>query len=189
MALVGLKRLHVAVLTTESATTNTYETPVQLSPAVSANVTPNYNTASLRGDDRVVYTEESLGDIDVEIAITDLTDEDYALLMGVTPNTDGVIEDTLNDQAPYVALGFEMPKPDGGVALRWYYKGKFQKPSETSATKGDSTEYQTPTISAKFMAREDNKWRARVDYASKDTIDEAVRAAWFTKVYQEAPGV
>lgn len=187
MALVGLKKLHVAVLTAEE--TNTYESPTQLSPAVSANVTPNYTSASLYGDDRVVHVEEALGDIDVEIAITDLTDEDYAKIMGVTPNADGVIEDTVNDQAPYVALGFEMPKPDGGVALRWYYKGKFQKPSETSATKGDTTEYQTPTISAKFMAREDGKWRARVDYKDAASIDAAVRDAWFDNVYKETPEV
>ena len=185
MALVGLKKVHVATLTEEEA--NTYALPIQLSPAVSANVTPNYTTATLYGDDRVVHIEESLGDIDVEIAITDLTDADYALLMGVTANADGVIEDATNDQAPYVALGFEMPKPDGGVALRWYYKGKFQKPSETSSTKGDTTEYQTPTISAKFMAREDGKWRARVDYENAAAIDAPVRDAWFTKVYEATP--
>lgn len=181
MAVVGLKKIHVARLTNE--TTNVYAVPKQISPAISANVTPNYNIAKLSGDDRVVYIEESLGDIDVEIAITDLTDADYALLLGITPNADGVIEETADDQAPYVALGFEMAKPDGGVALRWYYKGKFQKPSETSATKGDTTEFQTPTISAKFMAREDGKWRARVDYVSAATISAPVRTAWFTKVY------
>lgn len=185
MAYVGLKKLHIALLTTEA--TNVYAVPVPLSPGVSANVTPNYTTASLSGDDRIVYVEEALGDIDVEIAVTDLTDSHYALLMGVTANADGVIEDSTNDQAPYVAIGFEMPKPDGGVALRWYFKGKFQKPAESVNTKGDTTEFQTPTISAKFMARVDGKWRARVDYASLATIDAAVRDAWFTKVYEKPP--
>lgn len=187
MAMTGLKKLHVAILTTEA--TNVYAAPKQLSPAVSANVTPNFTTANLSGDDRIVYVEEALGDIDVEIAVTDLTDEDYALLMGITPNADGVIEDAANDQAPYVALGFEMPKPNGGVALRWYYKGKFQKPSENVTTKGDTTEFQTPTISAKFMAREDGKWRARVDFADSASIDAVVRDAWFTTVYSAVPEV
>ncbi|MDX1769886.1 MAG: phage tail protein [Planococcaceae bacterium] len=183
MAVVGLKRLHVALLTDEA--TNVYALPSQLSPAVSSNITPNFNTSSLYGDDRVVYVEEALGDIDVEIAITDLTDEDYALVMGVTPNADGVIEDSTNDQAPYLAIGFEMPKPGGGVALRWYYKGKFKKGSESATTKGENVDFQTPTISAKFMAREDGKWRARVDYKDAASIDAAVRDAWFTKVYEE----
>lgn len=185
MAVVGLKKLHVALLTDEE--TNTYAAPSQLSPAVSANVTPNFSTTPLYGDDRMVYVEEALGDIDVEIAITDLIDEDYAILMGVTANADGVIEDTTNDQAPYVAIGFEMPKPDGGVALRWYYKGKFQKPTDGATTKGESVEFQTPTISAKFMAREDGKWRARVDYVNAAAIDAAVRDAWFTSVYEPIP--
>ena len=187
MAYIGLKKLHIAVLTAEE--TNTYAVPTQLSPAVNANVTPNFESTSLYGDDRIVYVENALGDIDVELAVTDLTDADYALLMGITPNVDGVIEDSADDQAPYVALGFEMPKPGGGVALRWYYKGKFQKPSEEVATKTDTTEYVTPAITAKFMAREDGKWRARVDYTDSATIDAAVRDAWFDAVYSVAPGV
>jgi phi13 family phage major tail protein len=185
MAYVGLKKLHIALLTTEA--TNTYAAPVPLSPAVSANVTPNYTTVPLYGDDRMVHVEEALGDIDVEIAVTDLTDEQYALIMGVVANADGVIEDSTDDEAPYVAIGWEMPKPEGGVALRWYYKGKFSKGTDGATTKGDTTEFQTPTISAKFMAREDGKWRARVDYASAATIDAPVRNAWFTNVYKEAP--
>jgi len=183
MAVVGLKKVHVALLTEEE--TNVYAVPKQLSPAVSSNIVPNFTTTPLYGDDRIVHVDEALGDIDVEIAITDLTDEDYALLMGVTANSDGVIEDSTNDQAPYVALGFEMAKPEGGVALRWYYKGKFQKPSENSTTKSETTTFQTPTITAKFMAREDNKWRARVDYKDAAAINAAVRDSWFTKVYEK----
>lgn len=185
MAFVGLKKLHVALLTDEEA--NTYGVPSQLSPAVSANVTPNFTSTPLYGDDRIIHVDEALGDIDVEVAVTDLTDEDYALLMGVIANSDGVIEDSTDDQAPYVALGFEMPKPEGGVALRWYYKGKFQKPVDSATTKGESTEFQTPTITAKFMAREDGKWRARVDYKDAASIDAAVRDAWFANVYAPIP--
>ena len=184
MAYIGLKKLHVAILTAEE--TNTYAVPTQLSPAVSANVTPNFTSASLRGDDRVVYVEEALGDIDVEIAVTDLTDEHYTLIMGLIANADGVIEDSTDGEAPYLALGFEMPKPEGGVALRWYYKGKFSKGTDGATTKGDTTEFQTPTISAKFVAREDGKWRARVDYANAAAIDSTVRDAWFTSVDKAA---
>lgn len=188
MAVVGLKKVHVALLTDEA--TNVYATPTQLSPAVSSNITPNFTSTNLYGDDRTIHVEEALGDIDVEIAITDLTDADYAIIMGVTANSDGVIEDQTNDQAPYLAIGFEMPKPDGGVALRWYYKGKFQKPAESANTKGENVEFQTPTITAKFMARADGKWRARVDYKDAASIDATVRSSWFTKVYEKpAPAV
>lgn len=187
MAVVGLKKLHVALLTDEA--TNAYAAPTQLSAAVSSNITPNFNSTSLYGDDRVIHVEEALGDIDMEIAITDLTDADYAILMGVTPNADGVIEDSSSDQAPYVAIGFEMPKPDGGVALRWYYKGKFQKPTDGASTRGENVEFQTATISAKFMAREDGNWRARVDYKDAASINAGVRDGWFTKVYEKPPAV
>lgn len=181
MARIGLKNAYAAVY---DEATNTYETPVKLSPAISANVTPNFESTTLYGDDRAVYVEESLSTIDMEISTTDLTNEDYILLMGVEANADGVIEDSVNDVAPYVAIGFEMPKTNGGVALRWYYKGRFQKAGEEAATKGETVEFQPPALTATFMAREDGKWRARVDYKDAASIDEEVYSTWYDNVYE-----
>lgn len=184
MANVGLKNVYVATFDEEAGS---YATPVKLSPAISANITPNFESATLYGDDRAVHVEESLNTIGVEISTTDLTNEDYSLLMGVTANTDGVIEDSTSDAAPYVALGFEMPKTNGGVALRWYYKGRFQKSGEEATTKGENVEFQTPTLAATFMAREDGKWRARVDYKDAASIDADIYNSWFTSVYEDVP--
>lgn len=181
MATVGLKNFHVAVLTDEA--TNTYATPVKLGPAIEANVTPNFESATLYGDDRPIESATSMSGIEVEINVADLSPEHYELLMGVTKNADGVIIDNIEDVAPYVALMFEMPKADGKKKMFIYYKGKFQPTSTEAATKGESVEFQTQTITATFLAREDGNWRAHIDTSDPDVLPATVDA-WYTAPYE-----
>lgn len=179
---IGLKNIHAALVLNEGATTTSYQIPMKISQAITANITPNFNISTLYADDQAVEVDEALGDIDIEIGVKDLSTEEYAFLLGKTVNADGVIEDTVNDVAPYLALGFEIPLTGGGKRLYWYYKGKFQPPSSEHTTKQGSVTYQTPTISGKFMARADGKWRARID-STHDTADVNVVKGWFNTVY------
>jgi phi13 family phage major tail protein len=160
-----------------------YATPVKLSEAIQATVTPNFTITTLYGDDRAVAVEEALGDIDVQINTTDLSADEYNLLMGTEKNADGVIEDSVDDVRPYGALGFRLPLTGGGFRYYWYFKGKFTPPANTHNTKGANTEFQTPTISGKFMSREDGKWRARLD-APKSAEANPIADTWFTEVYE-----
>lgn len=185
MATIGLKNLHVAKLTKDDKTGVTYGAPQRLALAIEAKITPQVTSETLYADDKAAEVAESLGEIEVELGIDDLSSEMYALLLGKTANSDGVIEDKSTDTAPYVALGFSMPLSKGGEKLVWLYKGKFQLPEDQAKTKGDKVEFQTPTIKAKFVPREyDDKWRASV--VTTDTgVDQAVIQNWFSAVYQE----
>lgn len=184
MATIGLKNLYAAPLTDEAL--KTYATPVKLAPAIEANITPNYETATLYGDDRPIEDASSITGIEVELNVADLEPEHYELLMGVTKNADGVIIDNVNDVSPYVALMFELPKADGTKKLYVYYKGKFNPPATEATTKGESVEFQTPTISARFLAVEDGDWRAHLDTSDIDA-DAAVIAAWYNAPYTPTP--
>jgi phi13 family phage major tail protein len=179
---IGLRDLHFA----KSSVDGTYETPKKLSAAITATITPNFTVTTLYGDDRAVSVAHALGDIDIQINTTDLTPEDYDLLMGTTKNDDNVIEDSIDDVAPYGALLFRLPLENGGFKYYAYFKGKFQPPGSTHNTKGGSVEYQTPTISGKFMARDDGKWRAHLVHPDPATADP-IASAWFTNVYEPTP--
>lgn len=179
MALVGLKDLYAAKFNEDG----TYETPRKLAPAMSASITPNTTSATLYGDDHAVEVAEGLADVSVEIGVTELTDEDYAFLLGKEINEDGVIEDSADDVAPYVALGFRSQKSNGAYRYVWLYKGKFSLPTDSHQTKGENIEFQTPTITGKFMPRDDGKWRARVDSDSAG-VNQDVIDNWFNSVYE-----
>lgn len=182
MAQVGLKNIYVAKIIDETGGKTTYDTPHKIAHAITANITPNRESSVLYGDDMAVETEEALADIDVELTLTDLNVPDYAFLMGATVDAQGGIVDRVDNVAPYVALGFEIPLSKGGTRLFWYYKGKFGIPSSEHNTKQGSVEYQTPTISGKFLPREDGKWRYRLD--ATETNSDVV-ADWFNKVQEE----
>lgn len=184
MAYIGLSDFYAAVY---DPTLKTYEAPIKLSPAVAATVTPNFSTIKMYGDDRAVYIEEALGDISFEFSVTDLKTAEYELLLGKTKNTDGVIEDSVDDQAPYVAIMFRMKLAGGGYKYFCYYQGKFQTPGTTATTKGESVEFAPETLTGSFVAREDGKWRAHLN--SNDVGAEAAAAAWFTNVYESSPQV
>ncbi|MBP1083505.1 major tail protein [Bacillus capparidis] len=181
MPTIGLRDLHFAKFKDDG----TYETPVKLSEAISATVTPNYTVTTLYADDRAVNVASALGDIDVQINPKDLPADEYDLLMGTSKNTDGVIEDSVDDVAPYGALLFRLPFEQGGFRYYCYYKGKFQPPALTHNTRGGSTEFQTPTISGKFMPRDDGKWRAHLDAPGK--VENPIADIWFDSVYKPTP--
>lgn len=174
---IGLRDLYFAKETADG----TYATPKKLSEALTAVITPNYTSATLYADDRAVAIETALGDIDVSITTSDLSDDDYVMLMGTTKNADGVIEDSINDNPPYGALGFRLPLSGGGYRYFWYYKGKFQPPASNHNTKGSSVEFQNPQITGKFVVRDDGKWRARL--TDNEATPSTVAKSWFTKVY------
>lgn len=186
MAQVGLKNIYVAKVLTETGTATTYDEPRKISEAITAKITPNVETATLYADDKASEVEEAFGDIDVEIGVKDLSVDDYAFLLGKTVDTNGGVLDNVNDVAPYLALGFEIPLTGGGKRMYWYYKGKFGIPSSEHTTKQDKTEFQTPTISGKFMSRGDGNWRYRVD--SNET-NSTVVSAWFSAVQEKPTGV
>lgn len=183
MAQIGLKNIYVAKILSEIDGVITYDAPRKIAEAITANVTPNVEQAVLYGDDRAVESEETLSDIDIEISVTDLSVSDYAFLLGATVDANNGVTDSIENVAPEVALGFEVPLSKGGKRMYWYYKGKFGIPSSEHNTKQGSVEYQTPTISGKFIPRQDGKWRYRVD---ANESNKALIDSWFTQV-QEAP--
>lgn len=184
MAYVGLSDFHAAVY---DPTLKTYEAPMKLSPAVSATIEAAFNITKMYGDDRAVHIEEALGEISFEFAVTDFKTAEYELLLGKTKNTDGVIIDSVDDVAPYVAIMFRMKLAGGGYKYYCYYQGKFQTPGISATTRGETTEFAPETLKGTFVAREDGNWRAHLD--SNDVGAEAAATAWFTSVYEPTPQV
>ena len=182
MAKIGLKNIYVAKMLTESPTETTYTTPRKISKAMTANISPNVNSANLPGDDQIQETIEELESVSVEIGINDLNLEDHAYLLGKTVDSQGGVTDSIYDEAPYVALGYEVPLTKGRKRMTWLFKGKFALPSEQDQTKQGSPSFQTPTISATFIPREDGEWRYRLE--SNET-NGAIINNWFNAVQEE----
>lgn len=182
MATIGLRHFHYAVLKKDDTTGVEYDTPKRLSRAISANINPNSNTNTLYADDGAAETATSLGEIDLEIGIDQLPIEDQAVLLGHTVDSKGGLLKKSTDEAPYVAVGFRSANSDGTDKLVWLYKGKFTVSQEQYQTKGENVEFQTPTMSAKFVKRDfDDAWEYVIN---SDKLTKEESENFLTKVYE-----
>lgn len=180
---VGLKSIYYAKLLKDDETEVTYDTPKRLAPAITAKITPTVNSATLFADNGPIATANALGEITVELGVSDIPFDIQADLLGLTLNADGVLIDNAEDQAPEVALGFERNMADGKSRYVWLLKGRFKLPAEEAKTAAGTTDFQTPTISGIFLKRIfDGHWRFRVD-SGVSGVKPAVIANWFKQVY------
>lgn len=182
---IGMDKIHYARMVDEEQ--ETYETPKPIPGAITGTVSPTTNTETLYADDQTWETASSLGEIEIELNVADLTPEVLADLLGATIDENGVLVQASSDAAPYVALGFRSQKSNKKYRYYWFYKGKFSPGEESFQTKQDSPSFQTPTISGTFISRQtDKKWRARVD-EDGETVSAQVISNWFTAVYDGTP--
>lgn len=178
---VGLQDIYYAKVIKDDVTGTEYGTPKALLPAITANVTPTVESATLHGNDGPIVTANALSEIEVEIGVANLDLEQSADILGSTINADGLLIDNSDDQAPEIALGFRRSMSDGSFIYTWLLKGKFSLPAEEATTKQGEIEFQTPTITGTFLKRlSDGHWRVRADSRNPDSA--AAIAAWFTAV-------
>lgn len=183
MATIGLKDLYVAKITSaDDVAVPTYATPVRLAKAIKVDLSVETAEAALYADDSIDAVEREFVGGEIKLNVNDLSNENLALLLGWETDSDGVLYGSANATAPYFAIGFRAKKPGGKYKYLWIYKAKFAAPAENYETKGNSINFVTPEISAKFMARADGRWKA--DYTALETDQHA--QAWFTKVREKA---
>jgi len=180
--LIGLDKFHYALLNSDTTAGVSYQTPIALKGALTVAYNPNSEIATLFADDGPYDTAETIGEIELEVGIADISQEDYAAIMGHTI-TGGVMNELATDQPVDVAFGFRAKRSNGGYSYYWFLKGKFSKPSMDHETKGDSIGWQTPTMNGKFVARiYDGRYRS----TTRDDADDytaAIGTTWFDSVY------
>ena len=182
MATIGLRDVHYAKVTADTATSCTYEVPKKVAGAISANVNPNTSSATLFADDGPYDSSVTLGNIELELNLADIPPDAASELLGHTNGANKVLVKKASDQPPYVALGYRSLKSDGTYRYTWLYKGKFTDGEQNNQTKGDSIEYQTPTITGAFVKRDfDDAWQIEAD---EGTTAASIISAWFTAVVE-----
>lgn len=125
---MSLKRLHYAVMTDEVE--ETYSEVKTLTMPIELTLTPNFSEATFDAGDRVVANETQLDTITLAGQVADLPTEVQSDWYGHQLSDDKGIIMNANDQANYLAIGFE-----SGSKLVWLYKAKFKPTEETNSTK------------------------------------------------------
>ncbi len=180
---IGLKDIHIALLTQDDNAGVTYETPISVTKGMNAKITPKANTEKVFADDTLADVVVSLGEIDVEIEVSHLPIETQAILLGHNVKN-GVLIENKDNIPPDLALGFKSKKSNGNYRYVWLLKGKFEPYSDEYATIEDKPKIQTPKVKGTFMPRlHDGNWRFVAD-EDHEEFEATTATEWFTKVYE-----
>lgn len=179
MATIGLRDVYYALLKEDPADgVAKYEDPVRMVGAMSANINPNTSTSTLFADDGPADSAATLGEITLELNLSDIGLKTQAVILGHTYEN-GVLKKKGTDVPPWLAIGFRTLKSNGKYRYYWLNKGKFSIPEDDLATKGDSIEFKTPTITGAFVKRDsDDEWE-RVGDEDEEDFTADMKANWF----------
>jgi len=140
---IGLDSLYIAVVSEDSATAYTVGSPAYLAPAAEMTMEPTVNSETQYADDSPFDVMTSEGETKITMNVTNYDLATLATLLGKSYNVaKGEMYDN-NATPPYCALGFRSLKSNGAYRYFWFYKGRFQTPSEDFTTKGESPEPKT----------------------------------------------
>lgn len=159
MAFIGMRHVVVAKLTSYTAGSEpTYSTGMVAGKAITGNLTINRNDNPLYADDVIAEDDNGITGMDLELGLDDLDEDtqDYiGLLKKVTAGTPSVTTYYENSAAAHVVgVGYmRVRRKNGATTFQgvWIYKTLFSKNSENSQTKGETIEWQTPTVNGRCM--------------------------------------
>lgn len=186
MAYIGMQHVVGATITTETeGSPIVYGTGMVLGKAISGNITWNRSDNPLYADDAIAENDNGITGGDLELGVDDLTDEAMAYALGETKKdgTQGApdVYETTDAAAPYMGVGYVRVRRKAGVTTYqavWILKTQFGLQNEEAQTKGETIEWQTPTLNGTIFGVKNDatlmtKYRERATFA---TLAEAV--AW-----------
>ena len=165
MAGIGLRKPYYAIYNYDSEQdTVTYSNGGLLGKAVEFSTTfEGSNDNILYADDGPAESDRTFAGGEVSITTDDLLEEASAAILGITlkditvGDSETPVKEMVYDEAmtvPYLGFGVIIPKQVNGVM---YYRAvvlpkvMFSVPEDAATTKGESIEWQTPTVTGTIM--------------------------------------
>jgi len=182
MPRIGFDKVYAAELLTDPmGGPATYGVPMWLGAGISAGVEHTSDSSILDADDHQTDIFINYGGTTVTLNVRELPVKSACMLQGHKLSATGGVIRSASDVAPYVALMFRCMKSDGTYQYCVLFKGKFQLAGSNAETKkkGGVT-FQTPTLTADFIARDsDGQFEYYVDENENNASEIAT---WFTAV-------
>ena len=188
MSTIGFDQLYYATITDDEDGNETYGTPVSLAKAISCDLSVELAEAILYADDAAAEGIKAFKEGKLSLGIDDIGVSKAQVLTGATLDSNGVLISSSEDIGSPVAIGFRAMKANGKYRYFWLYRVQFGVPATNLQTKGDSINFQTPTIEGTVMQRHKataegkHPWKAEVTEGDSGVSDETV-SGWFDSVY------
>lgn len=157
----GVEKAYYAILK-EDGDTPIYAPATYLQGLREFSIVANEEESGIYAENRLWESENALGAIELTLDFTSIFTEDYVALLGKKLSTTGGIIESVDDQAPYIALMLEKTLSGGVKEYLTLFKGKLRIPEDKGKTKEGSTEFQTQSLNGTFMALNNGQWKHTV---------------------------
>lgn len=189
MATIGLDKLYYATITENESEEEVYGTPTQLAKAISVGLSIELAEAILYADDGAARIVKEFNSGTLTLGVEDIGISVAKDLTGARVDANGVLISTSDDAGKPVAVGFRAKKANGAYRYYWLYRVQFAVPETNLETKGESINFQTPTIEGTVLRRNKvdsegkHPWKAE---ANEDdvTTPATVITNWYKTVYE-----
>ena len=162
MAFIGMQHVVAATLDAHTAGSEpTYDAGMVVGKAIQANLTITRGSNPLRADDVDAEDDNGITAMSVTIGVDDV-DEETQVYLGLldkvttgSGQTEKIHYLETAKSANYVGLGYMRVRRKNGVTTYqgvWIYKALFGFTNETSDTRQESINWQTPTLEGKAVA-------------------------------------
>lgn len=189
MATIGLDKLYYAKITEDVSGIESYDTPIQLAKAITAELSVELAEAILYADDGASEIVKEFKSGTLTLGVDDIGSQVASDLTGAVIDTNKVLVSSSEDGGLPVAIGFRAKKSNGKYRYFWLYRVKFGIPATNLETKGDSITFSTPTIEGTIMRRNKadsegrHPWKAEVTEGDKGVTPEVI-TSWYKTVYE-----
>ncbi len=172
-ALKGFADLHYAPLTADTDAAYTMDTFVALPGAQSLSPTDQRTDYEILADDTIYAQGSDYKNTELVITVAEMSLEDEAALAGFTfDSTKKVQQQSVTDEAPYVALSFSALRSDGGKRLYKYFAAKLKSCKVQPKTKGQNGDIAAYELTFTAQGRKlDGLVRETKDAESGDSLE------------------
>lgn len=177
---INIKNLKYCILTSDTSSGVTYDAVNDMAKAMTVDVQPAQATGVLYGDGAQQENIAKLTGISVKLEVNKVAIEDRAKLLGHKYDQ-GVLIKNVSDEAPYIALGFQVEGTNGSSEYVWLLKGRCQEINQTVNQQTDKINFSTDNLTVNFIARDFDGFVEFDADSANDEFTEEQAEAWFTE--------
>ena len=154
---INVKNLVFCTLTSDNSSGVAYGDVYPLAKAMTIEVTPTQATGVLYGDGAQQENLAKLTGLAASLEVNKITIENRAIIQGHTFEN-GVMLYSTDDEAPYIAIGYEVEGTNGFSEYVWLLKGRVQEGNQNAAQATDKINFTTDKMVINFIPREYDKY-------------------------------
>lgn len=175
---INIKNMVYALLTSDTTAGAEYGEVKPLGKAMQVQLTPSLASGVLYGEGAQSENIAKLNGMATVLDVNKIAIEDRAEILG-HKYENGILIEKAGDEAPFLAVGFEVEGTNKCKELVWLLKGRAQPFNGTMQQSTDSINFSTDSITINFVPRDfDGELRYFADTANTALTTKQVED-WF----------